>query len=282
MQVRLVRPGGHQHVFGNGAPITIDRRMHGVYHLEYLAHDFAGPFGLGYRNNGRLTKARLIVGPDSSVSLAVTSTEVTELLSLGSPSPTPAPTPLPLPTPAPTPPQQPCVASTWGAWSGCTHLCGGGVQSRARSVIAPMRYGGKACPPLTERQNCGTQPCPVDCLHEFLPWTLCSLSCGTGTRMRMVEVTRHAAHGGLSCPTNQEAVCNTLPCPTPAPTPAPTHKLVIPPVLVLHWNNKVVARGSGFGSHGDEHTYRAHLHRKVSHPMHTCTALFKPFCSTFH
>jgi len=258
MQVRLVRPGGRQHVFGNGAPITVDTRVHGQYALEFLAHDFAGPFGLDYRNNGRLTKATLTVAP-GGVSLHVTSTGVSKLVSLGS---TPAPTPKVLPTAAPTPTPAPCVASGWSAWSECTHHCGGGLQSRARSVISPARYGGEACASLSAVRNCGDEVCPVDCLHTFLPWTLCSRSCGTGTKMRMVEVTRQAAHGGLNCPTNQERVCSTVPCATSAPTPAPTHKLVIPPMLILHWKNHVVARGSGFGSHGDEHTYRHHLHSK--------------------
>jgi hypothetical protein len=51
-----------------------------------------------------------------------------------------------------------CVVSEWSAWSTCSAECGGGTQTRTRTVITPAQYGG-TCPPLSETVACNTQPC---------------------------------------------------------------------------------------------------------------------------
>ena len=52
-----------------------------------------------------------------------------------------------------------CIVGDWGAWGGCSKKCGGGVQSRSRSVKYPAKFGGKQCPPLVNKRMCNTQPC---------------------------------------------------------------------------------------------------------------------------
>ncbi|XP_035284003.1 thrombospondin type-1 domain-containing protein 7A-like isoform X2 [Anguilla anguilla] len=49
-----------------------------------------------------------------------------------------------------------CVVSAFSPWSPCPAPCGGaaGLQSRARSVLAPPLFGGAACPALAEFRPC--------------------------------------------------------------------------------------------------------------------------------
>ncbi|MEZ5139735.1 MAG: hypothetical protein R2711_13505 [Acidimicrobiales bacterium] len=53
-----------------------------------------------------------------------------------------------------------CVVSAWSAWSPCSVECGGGTQSRTRTVTTFPAYGGTPCPTLVETNPCNTQPCP--------------------------------------------------------------------------------------------------------------------------
>jgi len=53
-----------------------------------------------------------------------------------------------------------CVVSSWSAWSSCSETCGGGTQSRSRTIITQPAYGGTACPTLIESRSCNTQDCP--------------------------------------------------------------------------------------------------------------------------
>lgn len=52
-----------------------------------------------------------------------------------------------------------CQVSAWSAWSTCTASCGGGSQSRTRSVTQSPSGGGAACPVLSESQSCNTHGC---------------------------------------------------------------------------------------------------------------------------
>lgn len=47
--------------------------------------------------------------------------------------------------------------------------------------------------------------------------------------------------------------------PTSPPTQPPTHYVYIPPIIILQLMGEVVARGSPYGSHHDEETYKKHL-----------------------
>ena len=54
---------------------------------------------------------------------------------------------------------QDCVVSGWSTWSGCSAECGGGEQSRTRTVLTPASNGGAECPILIENQACNTLSC---------------------------------------------------------------------------------------------------------------------------
>lgn len=52
-----------------------------------------------------------------------------------------------------------CKVSGWGNWSACSVSCGGGTQSRSRTVTQRKWNNGAACPNLLESQSCNTQGC---------------------------------------------------------------------------------------------------------------------------
>ncbi|KAK1156586.1 somatomedin-B and thrombospondin type-1 domain-containing protein-like isoform X1 [Acipenser oxyrinchus oxyrinchus] len=47
-----------------------------------------------------------------------------------------------------------CVVGSWGPWSECSSLCGGGSKERTRQVTVPPRNGGTPCPDLKQRRGC--------------------------------------------------------------------------------------------------------------------------------
>ena len=48
-----------------------------------------------------------------------------------------------------------CVVSEWGDWSACVGTCGGGgTRSRTRTTTTTAKYGGDACPALSESESC--------------------------------------------------------------------------------------------------------------------------------
>ena len=57
---------------------------------------------------------------------------------------------------------QDCVMNSWSSWSACSVKCGGGTQTRNRTVKTMNAYGGQACPSLNESRACNTQACPVN------------------------------------------------------------------------------------------------------------------------
>jgi Spondin-like TSP1 domain len=108
-----------------------------------------------------------------------------------------------------------CVVSGWSGWSSCSKSCGGGTQTRTRSVTTAPANNGAACPVLSETQNCNTHGCPVDCrVSDWSGWSDCSASCGGGSQSRSRSVLQSAANGGASCPTNmsETIACNTHAC----------------------------------------------------------------------
>jgi hypothetical protein len=108
-----------------------------------------------------------------------------------------------------------CVVSDWSAWSTCTATCGGGVQTRTRTVITPAQNGGAACPVLTETRACNENPCPIDCVvSDWSAWGTCTATCGGGVQTRTRTVITPAQNGGAACPVLTESrTCNENPCP---------------------------------------------------------------------
>lgn len=64
-----------------------------------------------------------------------------------------------------------CVVTAWTDWGTCSEPCGGGTQTRARTITTPPSGGGLPCPnDLSENQPCNEQACPVSacCRHCIL------------------------------------------------------------------------------------------------------------------
>lgn len=115
-----------------------------------------------------------------------------------------------------------CVVGPWSSWGTCSMSCGGGTQTRTRSVTTPPANGGAACPQLSETQSCNTQPCPVDCVvGPWSEWGSCSATCGGGSQTRTRLVLTHAAFGGAPCPMLSETQsCNEQACDDPGFVPS--------------------------------------------------------------
>jgi len=109
-----------------------------------------------------------------------------------------------------------CSMSDWSTWGACDKPCGGGSQTRTRTVITQSQNGGKACPvELSETQSCNTQGCPVDCVvSDWSTWGACDQPCGGGMQSRTQTITRQAENGGKACPDFlfQGRYCNTQAC----------------------------------------------------------------------
>jgi len=52
-----------------------------------------------------------------------------------------------------------CVVSDWGPYGACSASCGGGTQTRTRTITTPASNGGAACPALSQSQACNVQAC---------------------------------------------------------------------------------------------------------------------------
>ncbi len=53
-----------------------------------------------------------------------------------------------------------CEWSQFGEWSGCSATCGGGVQTRSRSVLRQANNGGRPCPGNAEETRiCNRDSC---------------------------------------------------------------------------------------------------------------------------
>jgi hypothetical protein len=108
-----------------------------------------------------------------------------------------------------------CQVSAFTAWSACSTSCGGGTQTRTRTVTQQPANGGASCPALQEQQICNTQACPVNCqVSAWSAWSACSASCGGGLLTRTRTIIQQPANGGTACPALQEQQsCNTQVCP---------------------------------------------------------------------
>ena len=63
-----------------------------------------------------------------------------------------------------------CQVTAFSAWSACSKTCGGGTQTRQRSVTQT----GNDCPSLQETQSCNTQECHISTV-DFGKTVLASL-----------------------------------------------------------------------------------------------------------
>ncbi|KYO26723.1 hypothetical protein Y1Q_0019191 [Alligator mississippiensis] len=81
--------------------------------------------------------------------------------------------------------RQDCIMAEFSPWSECSKTCGNGLQHRARHIVAPARFGGSACPNLTEFQICQSSPCATEESMYSLnvgPWSACSMPQSRHTR----------------------------------------------------------------------------------------------------
>lgn len=112
-------------------------------------------------------------------------------------------------------------------WGDCCSSCGGGSQKREFEVHVPAQHGGMECkysPGHIEHQDCGLNPCPVDCKGSWSSWGDCSQSCtdcrsygAVGQKTRKFTIHQVAKHGGLECPHTdgkvEELTCGENCCP---------------------------------------------------------------------
>jgi hypothetical protein len=105
-----------------------------------------------------------------------------------------------------------CKVSEWSAWSvKCTKTCGGGKQTRTRSVLSRTKH----CPAVKATRTCNEQACPVDCVvNTWSTWSDCPASCGGGLQTSWRTIGTPASAGGKACgPTTKTRVCNKASCP---------------------------------------------------------------------
>lgn len=147
-----------------------------------------------------------------------------------------------------------CQVSGWSDWSACTASCGGGTQSRSRTVQVSPQNGGDVCPSLTESQSCNTQSCSRDCQFngwERVPGTTCNGWCGNGTEQMRRLVIAPAIGNGMQCPVQvgqyqfaSQDCWTGRPCPPPPP---PTH-VTLYEDWHANWNGGV-SKAFGVGRH---------------------------------
>jgi hypothetical protein len=115
-----------------------------------------------------------------------------------------------------------CEMSAWGDYSDCSQVCGGGTQTRTRSITQAPQFGGAACGSTMEVRECNTQPCAVNCeMSAWSEYSACSVACGGGTQTRNRSIIQEPQNGGAACgSTIEDRACNTDPCDTVNGDPA--------------------------------------------------------------
>ena len=89
-----------------------------------------------------------------------------------------------------------CEMNDWGTPTTCSRTCGGGTQTRTRTIKTQPSNGGTACPTdLSETVPCNTQPCPIPCVGE---WQKCDKICGSDGK-QIYKILTPASNGGADC-----------------------------------------------------------------------------------
>jgi len=110
----------------------------------------------------------------------------------------------------------------WGAWTGCTAQCGGGLRWRRRKIATEANdCGTPATGKDLDIQPCGQASCvpDVDCeLSQWSHWSDCSCT-RDGEKQRSRVIARFGSGNGRFCNGELKEVmnCNTAAAPTPAP-----------------------------------------------------------------
>jgi len=133
-----------------------------------------------------------------------------------------------------------CAISDWNHWSECDKTCGGGVQSRARSVIQPAANGGAACPTdVLQQRICNEHVvCPKTCTDGML-WT----AAGTLPRLTCHARSATTVQTGVNmcaCPPEKPFWHNHGFCVAAAVCDAHVHSSICTHLRCAYTNNKLV------------------------------------------
>ncbi|XP_077405763.1 brain-specific angiogenesis inhibitor 2 isoform X4 [Vanacampus margaritifer] len=114
------------------------------------------------------------------------------------------------------------AAEEWSQWSVCSLTCGHGWQVRTRSCVSSP-YGTLCSGALRETRMCNnTASCPGEpgiissvhgLWHEWSSWSLCSVTCGRGTRSRTRKCVNEGGAVPCGWPETQTKLCNIAVCP---------------------------------------------------------------------
>ncbi|XP_041364271.1 thrombospondin type-1 domain-containing protein 4-like isoform X2 [Gigantopelta aegis] len=118
--------------------------------------------------------------------------------------------------------RKPCDQGTWfiGPWSQCSSGCGTGVRQREVACIKSNGPGLSTLPDVdcvTEDKPPTTEACQNDACGAqwyMTAWSQCSVSCGPGTKQRLVRCLDQLQQPALGCdveekPTEQKTCQNT-------------------------------------------------------------------------
>jgi hypothetical protein len=104
-----------------------------------------------------------------------------------------------------------CVTSEWSDWSSCSVSCGGGTQTRTRTIIKPAENGGNCI--LTDTRRCNENYCQVDCkVSDWSNFSPCENINGVWNKKRTRTINTYPSFGGTVCPPVSE-LTQTEVCP---------------------------------------------------------------------